>query len=109
MKKVLGYIESGKEEGATLLCGGGRLQDGKLKDGFFVAPTVFSNVSNDMKIVREEIFGPVISIMPFGGYKQSGWGRFAGKNGIEEFTQVKSIYEDWGGFTEQLKSTLLTH
>lgn len=61
---VLKYIDIGQEEGATLSAGGNRL-GGDLKDGFFVEPTVFSNVSNDMRIAREEIFGPVISVIPF--------------------------------------------
>jgi aldehyde dehydrogenase (NAD+) len=59
--KVLGYIDSGKQEGAKLLCGGARSGD----RGFFVEPTVFADVKDDMKIAREEIFGPVMSIMPF--------------------------------------------
>jgi len=164
MNKVLGYIESGKEEGATLLCGGYRLKEEELKDGFFIAPTVFSDVRNDMKIAREEIFGPVISIipfsteeeaikiandtiyglaggvmtkdkerairvarrikagnifvntwhmtssdMPFGGYKQSGWGRLASEEGIKEFTQIKSIYADWHGLTKWLMKAMLLH
>jgi acyl-CoA reductase-like NAD-dependent aldehyde dehydrogenase len=162
MNKVLGYIESGKDEGATLLCGGYRLQEGEFKDGFFVAPTVFSNVSNDMKIAQEEIFGPVLSIipfsteeeaievanntiyglaggvmtndkeralrvakklkagniylnewhviacdMPFGGYKQSGWGRMGGSNGVAEFMQIKSIYMDWEGIGSSIMKNLL--
>ncbi|XP_055381743.1 aldehyde dehydrogenase X, mitochondrial [Condylostylus longicornis] len=59
--KVLGYIESGKKEGAKLECGGKRLGD----VGFFIEPTVFSNVKDDMKIAKEEIFGPVQSIFKF--------------------------------------------
>ena len=64
-KKVLDYIETGKAEGATLLCGGGvpRLQG--LEDGFFVEPTVFTDVRDDMRIAREEIFGPVMSVLSF--------------------------------------------
>lgn len=58
MEKILGYVESGKQEGAKLLTGGARHGD----KGFFVQPTVFSNVEDDMKICREEIFGPVQSI-----------------------------------------------
>lgn len=52
-------------EGATAISGGARLQDGALADGYFVPPTVFAHVRNDMKIAREEIFGPVISVIPF--------------------------------------------
>ena len=62
--KVRGYINKGIEEGATLLTGGPDAPDG-LDKGFFVQPTVFSNVSNSMTIAREEIFGPVLSIIPF--------------------------------------------
>lgn len=62
--KVRDYINKGVEEGATLLTGGPEAPDG-LDTGFFVQPTIFSNVSNDMTIAREEIFGPVLSIIPF--------------------------------------------
>lgn len=63
MNTVLSYIEKGKEEGATLLAGGKRLEEGTLKDGFYVSPTVFENVSRDMTIAQEEIFGPVLALM----------------------------------------------
>lgn len=59
--KVLGYIEKGKEEGATVACGGGRHGD----KGYFVQPTVFTDVEDDMVIAKEEIFGPVMSILKF--------------------------------------------
>jgi aldehyde dehydrogenase (NAD+) len=59
--KVLSYVESGKQEGAKLMCGGERVGE----RGYFVAPTVFADVKDDMKIAQEEIFGPVISAMPF--------------------------------------------
>jgi aldehyde dehydrogenase (NAD+) len=62
--KVRAYINKGIEEGATLVTGGPDAPEG-LDTGFFVKPTVFSNVSNDMTIAREEIFGPVLSIIPF--------------------------------------------
>ena len=61
LDKVLGYIEAGQREGAKLNCGGGRVGD----KGYFVEPTVFSDVQDDMKIAREEIFGPVMSIIKF--------------------------------------------
>ena len=142
--RVRGFIQKGIDEGATLLCGGVETPEG-LDSGYFVAPTVFSNVTRDMTIAREEIFGPVLSIMPydtveeaieiandtiyglaagvwagdqdsakavarriragqvevnggafsvvapFGGYKQSGLGREAGKFGLEEFLEVKAM------------------
>lgn len=65
MNKVLGYIEKGKAEGATLVCGGYRVTDGELAKGYFVKPTVFDNCTQDMTIVKEEIFGPVCSIVTF--------------------------------------------
>ncbi|MBI4883997.1 MAG: aldehyde dehydrogenase family protein [Actinobacteria bacterium] len=142
--RVRGYIQKGIDEGAKLLTGGVAAPQG-LDHGFFVQPTVFSNVTRDMTIAREEIFGPVLSIMPydteeeaidiandsifglaggvwsadpdrakrvarriragqvevnggafnvlapFGGYKQSGLGREAGKFGLEEFLEVKAL------------------
>jgi len=62
-REVLDYIETGKAEGATVACGGGVPDD---KDrGYFVEPTVFTDVTNDMTIAREEIFGPVLSVISF--------------------------------------------
>ena len=143
-ERVRGYIQKGLKEGATLVTGGAGAPEG-LDTGYFVQPTVFSNVRNDMTIAREEIFGPVLSILPyddeddavaiandtiyglagavwsgdperakavarrlrtgmvdvnggsfnpmapFGGFKQSGRGREAGKYGLEEFLEVKSL------------------
>ena len=63
-ERVRGYIEKGEEEGAKLLTGGKEPPDGAER-GYFVRPTVFSGVSNDMTIAREEIFGPVLSIIPY--------------------------------------------
>jgi len=65
MERVLGYIEQGKAGGARLLVGGERITAGELAKGAFVAPTVFSDCSDDMTIVREEIFGPVMSILTY--------------------------------------------
>ena len=148
MERVLGYIERGKSEGATLLSGGARTPvNGK---GYFVQPTVFEGVDREMTIAREEIFGPVLSMMtfsdgitgatdlanatiyglaagiwtrdikkalrtareiragtvwintynmydaasPFGGFKQSGFGRDLGMHALEGYTQVKSVWVD---------------
>ena len=142
--RVRDYINKGVEEGAKLLTGGPEQPEG-LDKGFFVKPTVFSEVRNDMTIAQEEIFGPVLSIIPydteeeavqiandtiyglagavwagdqekakavarqirtgmvdvngggfnpmapFGGFKQSGRGREAGKYGLEEFLEIKSM------------------
>ncbi len=65
MHKVLGYIERGRAEGARVLTGGARVTDGALARGNFVAPTVFDACRDDMSIVREEIFGPVMSVLEF--------------------------------------------
>ena len=65
MEKVLSYIKSGIEEGATLVTGGERYTEGECAKGYFVRPTIFDNCTSDMKIVREEIFGPVVSIQTF--------------------------------------------
>jgi betaine-aldehyde dehydrogenase len=65
MSKVLGYIARGRAEGARLLAGGTRVTQGDLANGFFVAPTVFDQCRDDMTVVREEIFGPVMSVLEF--------------------------------------------
>jgi acyl-CoA reductase-like NAD-dependent aldehyde dehydrogenase len=147
LDRVLGYIEAGKAGGAKLLTGGGRPAEPELADGNFVVPTVFVNAPNDLSIVREEIFGPVVVIQrfktadealrianatdygltagvwtsdvkvahrmardlragtvwvntynivtseaPFGGFKQSGWGRENGPYALHDFTEVKQVY-----------------
>jgi gamma-glutamyl-gamma-aminobutyraldehyde dehydrogenase len=63
LDKVLGYIDAGRREGARVVTGGGRILE--ETGGYFVAPTIFDNVGNDMAIAREEIFGPVLSTIPF--------------------------------------------
>uniref|UniRef100_UPI002FDCE626 aldehyde dehydrogenase family protein n=1 Tax=Acinetobacter schindleri TaxID=108981 RepID=UPI002FDCE626 len=65
MEKVLSCIEKGKIEGARLLCGGGRAEDEQFAQGAYVLPTVFTDCRDDMTIVREEIFGPVMSILSY--------------------------------------------
>jgi aldehyde dehydrogenase (NAD+) len=147
-QKVLAYIGTGKEGGARVVLGGDRAQVGNGK-GYFVQPTIFAGVTNQMRIAREEIFGPVLSAIrfkdlddliaqandtiyglaagvwtrdvkkahyiakklkagtvwintynmydpasPFGGYKQSGFGRELGMHALESYTQVKSVWVD---------------
>ncbi len=65
LEKVVRYVHAGQDEGATMLCGGGRLTGEGYDRGLFVQPTIFDNVTNDMQIAREEIFGPVLSVMTF--------------------------------------------
>src|ERR1700720_2994177 len=108
--KVMGYIDTGKKEKATLVAGGNRVGT----KGYFIEPTVFADVQDNMKIAQEEIFGPVMSILkfkdinevverankslyglaaaaPFGGYKQSGIGRELGEYGLANYTEVKTV------------------
>ncbi|MDY0882893.1 betaine-aldehyde dehydrogenase [Dongia soli] len=65
MEKVLGYIEAGKKSGAKLVAGGKRVTDGDLVNGCFVEPTIFADCRDDMSICREEVFGPVMSVLSF--------------------------------------------
>lgn len=65
MARVLEYIEIGKKEGATLVTGGYRLDTKECKNGYFIKPTIFDNCTSDMRIVKEEIFGPVVVISTF--------------------------------------------
>src|SRR5216684_2775226 len=148
METVLSYIESGKQEGARVVAGGGRADVGTGK-GYFIQPTIFDGVTNEMKIAREEIFGPVLSVipfrsveegiaqgnhtsyglaaavwtrdvskalkaakairagtvwvnaynlfdaaLPFGGFKESGFGREMGSVGLDNYTEVKTVWVD---------------
>jgi aldehyde dehydrogenase (NAD+) len=63
IKTVSNYVEIGKQEGAQLLCGGHRLEQGALAKGFFFEPTIFGEVEPGMRIAQEEIFGPVVSVI----------------------------------------------
>jgi len=65
LDRVTGYLELGRAQGARAVAGGGRLTGGELARGYYVEPTVFADVRDDMRIAREEIFGPVISALPF--------------------------------------------
>jgi acyl-CoA reductase-like NAD-dependent aldehyde dehydrogenase len=147
LERILGYIKTGCEEGATLQCGGSRDTAGAKARGYYVQPTIFTDVSPEMKIAQEEIFGPVLaairfrdeeeaaaiangtiyglvsavwtrdvrvahrmarrikagsvwintyngfdSASPFGGYKQSGFGRDLGAYALDQYTNVKSVW-----------------
>jgi len=65
LERVSGYLDIGAREGAKALAGGARLTEGALSKGYFVPPTVFANVQDNMRIAQEEIFGPVISAISF--------------------------------------------
>src|SRR5690625_1641751 len=71
LEKIESYIEIGKEEGAKLLAGGTRLTDGPFKEGHYFAPTLFTDVTMNMRIAQEEIFGPVISLIPVKSFDEA--------------------------------------
>jgi acyl-CoA reductase-like NAD-dependent aldehyde dehydrogenase len=62
-ERILNYIDIAQKEGAKLACGGGRPEE--LQKGYFVKPTIFTNCTNDMRIAKEEVFGPVLAVIPF--------------------------------------------
>ena len=64
-QKILGYMDIAREDGAECILGGGRPTDPECGDGWFVEPTIFAGVDNKMRIAQEEVFGPVLSIIPF--------------------------------------------
>ena len=64
LDKILGYVETGQEEGAEIVAGGKQPEDPELQDGFFIEPTILTNVDNRMTVARDEIFGPVLSVIP---------------------------------------------
>ncbi len=65
LDRIQHYIHIGQQEGAELVCGGKKPDAEELKDGYFIEPTIFTQVDNDMQIARDEIFGPVLSVIPF--------------------------------------------
>lgn len=65
LEKILSYVEIGKQEGARVICGGERITDGELANGCFMRPTLLADVTNDMRVAQEEIFGPVACIIKF--------------------------------------------
>ncbi|MCD7946694.1 MAG: aldehyde dehydrogenase family protein [Oscillospiraceae bacterium] len=71
LNKALSYIEIGQKEGARLVTGGKRLTDGERAKGYFMAPTVFADVQNSMRLAQEEIFGPVLSFIRFNGEEEA--------------------------------------
>jgi acyl-CoA reductase-like NAD-dependent aldehyde dehydrogenase len=70
LERVMGYIRSGLEEGAQILCGGHQPEDPELKGGFFIEPTILGGVKNTMRVAQEEIFGPVLSVIEWDDYDE---------------------------------------
>jgi len=64
--RILHFIDSARQDGANLVTGGGPAREGVLSRGLFIQPTIFADVDNSMRVAQEEIFGPVLSIIPFG-------------------------------------------
>ncbi|WP_428909134.1 aldehyde dehydrogenase family protein [Niallia sp. Krafla_26] len=71
LKNVLKYIQYGKEDGATTAYGGEQITEGDYKKGYYVQPTIFTNVKRDMRIAKEEIFGPVIGVIEVDSYEEA--------------------------------------
>ena len=71
LQKVMSYVEIGRQEGATVACGGRRLNEGDYEYGFFHEPTIFTGVTRDMRIAREEIFGPVVTVLKCGSLEEA--------------------------------------
>ncbi|MCE1848512.1 aldehyde dehydrogenase family protein, partial [Enterobacter hormaechei] len=65
MEKILEYVKIAKKEGATIFTGGKRITEKGYDEGFFIQPTIITDVTNDMRVAREEIFGPVLAVIPF--------------------------------------------
>ncbi|MDR0217370.1 MAG: aldehyde dehydrogenase family protein [Enterobacteriaceae bacterium] len=65
MESILGYVDLAKQEGATVFTGGKRITGAGYDDGFFIQPTILTNVTNNMRVAQEEIFGPVLCVIPF--------------------------------------------
>jgi aldehyde dehydrogenase (NAD+) len=108
LERVLEYIDSGRLGGAHTVIGGHRLTDGDLAAGYFLAPTVFDGVRDDMRITREEIFGPVVVALPFDDEAEavrrandtpfglSGYGSESGIQQLDAYLNVKSVWVNHG-------------
>ncbi|MFH5801382.1 aldehyde dehydrogenase family protein [Haladaptatus sp. CMAA 1911] len=71
LESTLEYVETGQKEGATLEYGGEKLDDGEHEDGYFVEPTIFSDVDSDMQIMQEEVFGPFVGVMSYSDFDEA--------------------------------------
>jgi aldehyde dehydrogenase (NAD+) len=86
----LDYVDVAKAEGATLVCGGNRLADGEFARGFFMEPTVVSNVKPDQRIAQEEVFGPIVAIMPVDDFDEA----ISVANGVEVGLSASVVTRD---------------
>lgn len=91
LERVTGYLRAGAEEGARTLAGGRRLTDGALAKGFFVEPTVFADVKDEMSIARDEIFGPVLSALPFDDVEEVARRSNATHYGLASFVWTRNV------------------
>ncbi|GAB5466246.1 MAG: aldehyde dehydrogenase family protein [Candidatus Kapaibacteriales bacterium] len=95
LSKILEYIEIGKKEGAKLEFGGQRLEGDAHSKGFFIQPTLFTNVTKDMRIFQEEIFGPVLSVSTFNTYSEAIHLANATKYGLSSSIYTKDVNLSW--------------
>lgn len=91
MKTVLNYIDVGKREGAKMLCGGRRLTDGDLARGYFVEPTIFEGVNPQSRLAQEEIFGPVLALLPAADFDEALRLANAVKFGLSASVQTRDV------------------
>lgn len=91
MKKVASYIEIGQQEGATLLLGGKALTDGAYGKGYFFEPTIFTDATIDMRIAQEEIFGPVVSLIPVASFEEAVEANNSVKYGLSSSIFTKDV------------------
>lgn len=106
-KTVLSYIDIGKEDGATLLCGGKKAEGDGLENGYFVEPTVFDHVTPDMRIAREEIFGPVLSVLRVNSFDEAMTVANDSEYGLSS-SVFSNDYNDINRFIEEIESGM-TH
>ena len=104
---VLSYIDIGKEDGATLVCGGKKAEGDGLDNGYFVEPTVFDNVTPDMRIAREEIFGPVLSVLRVNSFDEAMTVANDCEYGLSS-SVFSNDYNDINRFIEEIESGM-TH
>jgi acyl-CoA reductase-like NAD-dependent aldehyde dehydrogenase len=81
----------GRPSDAAADAAAGGIVERRADRGNFVRPTVLVDATADHQVIQEEIFGPVVAALPFGGYRQSGWGPEIGEDVLEAYTQTKSV------------------